>query len=153
MWFLTQLAKHKTLNATLIKKAAVFIHSCITVLYIYLQVPAHQEPPEQAQPPSVMRSLVHFLLSPEDCDMMWRLEQWVTGPEAGRHKISWGPVVCMFSLIQKVPVNEDTPFPRASSVCHSKLWFDCSLDNLKNTISFFTFENHTVEHASLLSSY
>lgn len=39
-----------------------------------LQVPAHQELLERAQPPSVMRPLVQFLLYPEGGDVIWRLE-------------------------------------------------------------------------------
>lgn len=48
-------------------------YSCMTTWCTYLQVPAHQELPERAQPPSVMRPLVHFLLSPEGGDVIWRL--------------------------------------------------------------------------------
>lgn len=39
---------------------------------IYLQDPAHQELPEQAQTPSVTRPLVQFHLYPEGGDVMWR---------------------------------------------------------------------------------
>lgn len=60
------------------------MHDSVT----YLQAPAHQELPERAQPPSVMRLLVQFLLYPEGGDVIRRPGQKLIAPGTESHKTS-----------------------------------------------------------------